>query len=338
VRVLHVINSLAGGGAERLVTQLLPRLRERKIEVQLLVLSGLDDERAAQLARAGVRVYCSQRRLYSPLQVFAIARLMRSVEVVHAHLFPSLLWVAIAARLCRVRAIYTEHSTNNRRRQHGLLRLVDALAYRQYTKIVCISQGVKEQLVDYLRATEAKSEIVYNGIDLRRFPEVQPGQEQWIVCVANLLEYKGQDVLIQAMPLLPDKTQLALAGRGPLEAELRELARSSGVMERIRFLGYVEDIATVYRRARICVIPSLWEGFGMVAVEAMASGVPEVVGEAGLLFDAGNPADLADKVSTLLKSPTLWNEKRRLGIERSRRFSIERMADEYCRIYAHAHD
>ncbi len=85
----------------------------------------------------------------------------------------------------------------------------------------------------------------------------------------------------------------------------------------------------------------------MVAVEAMASGVPvvasriaglsEVVGEAGLLFEVGNPTDLADKISMLWKSPALWAEKRRLGIERSRSFSIERMADEYCRIYAGTH-
>ncbi len=348
MRVLHVINSLAGGGAERLLAQLLPRLRERGLEVELLVLSGAENERLARLARDGIKVHRSKRWLYSPLQVFTIAKLLRSANLVHAHLFPSLLWVALAVRLGRVRAIYTEHSTNNRRRRHGLLRIADALAYRQYAKLICISEGVKEQLVGYLRSTEAKSEIVYNGIDLRGFAEVRPdGQEQWIVCIANLLEYKGQEVLIRAVPMLPDGIQVALAGRGPLEGRLRELASSLGVMERIQFLGYMEDVAAVYRRGKVCVIPSLWEGFGMVAVEAMASGVPvvasriaglsEVVGEAGLLFEVGNPTDLADKISMLWKSPALWAEKRRLGIERSRSFSIERMADEYCRIYAGTH-
>ena len=84
----------------------------------------------------------------------------------------------------------------------------------------------------------------------------------------------------------------------------------------------------------------------MVAVEAMASGVPvvasripglsEIVGEAGSLFEAGNPSDLADKITTLLKSPALWSAQRRKGIERALEFSIDRMAEEHCRLYGAA--
>jgi glycosyltransferase involved in cell wall biosynthesis len=258
--------------------------------------------------------------------------------------------VAIAALFFPKKlAIYTEHSTTNRRRKHGPLRLVDALAYGRYSRIVCISQGVKETLAGHLRRIEAKAIVVHNGIDLARFtarPVSRPAREQGrlVVCVGNLLPGKGQDILLKAIALLPGDVHVAFAGRGPLEERLRKLARNLGVLERVRFLGYVDDVSSVYKAARVCVVPSSWEGFGMAAVEAMASGVPvvasripglsEVVGEAGSLFEAGNPSDLAAKISTLLKSARLWARQRRKGIERAREFSIDRMAEEHCRLYA----
>ncbi len=346
-----MINSLTGGGAEKLLTQLLPKLWEQRVEVEVLLLTGSENELTAILARNGIPVrYSHSKRLYSPAQVLSIRKCLRSFEIIHAHLFPAFLWVAIAVLfLPKKAAIYTEHSTTNRRRKHGFLKLIDSLAYSRYSRIVCISRGVKETLVSYLPGTEAKSIVVHNGIDLRRFtagadPVPAQGQGSLVVCVANLLPGKGQEVLLRAMPLLPDNVQAALAGRGPLEEKLRKLARDLGVLERVRFLGYLKEVSSIYDEAWLCVIPSLWEGFGMVAVEAMASGVPvvasripglsEVVGEAGLLFEAGNPSDLADKISALLKSPGLWAENRRRGIERAGKFSIERMAEEYRRIYS----
>jgi glycosyltransferase involved in cell wall biosynthesis len=240
-------------------------------------------------------------------------------------------------------AIYTEHSTTNRRRNSGLLRLVDYWAYDRYARIVCISQGVKQRLVGHLGGIGQKAVVIHNGIDLGRFTAGSaPGK--LVVCVANLLPYKGQEVLLRALSLLPEEVRVELAGRGPLEQRLRELAAELGLRERVRFLGYVQEVTTLYRTASICVVPSLWEGFSLAAVEAMASGVPvvasgvpglaEVVGEAGLLFEAGNPQDLAEKISALLCSPELWAEKRAQGLERAREFSIERTAGEYCRLYA----
>ena len=348
-----MINSLAGGGAEKLLTDLLPRLRDRGIEVELLLLGGSRNELTARLERAGIPVrFSAAKRLYSPLQVRTVLAALRSFEIVHAHLFPTFLWVAIAALFLPEKiAIYTEHSTTNRRRKHGLFRLVDALAYGRYSRIVCISQGVKETLARHLRRVEGKAVVIHNGIDLARFAagiDSQPaqGQGKLVVCVANLLQYKGQEVLIRALPLLPGEVHVDFAGEGLRKEPLRELARELGVLQRVRFLGYVDEVSSVYREARVCVIPSLWEGFGMAAVEAMASGVPvvasripglaEVVGEAGLLFEAGNPSDLAEKISTLLKSAGLWARQREKGIERARGFSVDRMAEEHSRLYAAA--
>ncbi len=353
MRVLHVINSLAGGGAEKLLADLLPRLRDQGMEVELLLLGGARNPLTARLERAGVPIRFSRAgSLYSPLQILAIRAALRSFDLVHAHLFPTFLWVALAVlSLPGKPAVYTEHSTTNRRRRPGPFKLLDRLAYGRYARVVCISQGVKQTLSGHLARIEQKAVVIHNGIDLARFsaePDPRPASasSSLVVCVANLLSGKGQEVLLRAIPLLPADAQVALAGRGPLEGRLRELARGLGILERVRFLGYVEEISSVYRAARICVIPSSWEGFGMAAVEAMASGVPvvasrvpglaEVVGEAGLLFEAGNPADLAGKISALWSSPELWARQRGKGIQRAREFSIDRMAEGHSRLYAAA--
>ncbi len=345
MRVLHVINSLAGGGAEKLLADLLPRLRERGVEAELLLLAGLPNEQTARLVQAGIPVHFSRvRHLYSTLQVRAIRETLRPFQLVHAHLFPAFLWVALAVRLLPGKvALYTEHSTTNRRRKRSLFKLVDSFAYGRYARIVCISRGVQQTLSGYMPRLAGKAIVIHNGIDFSRFAP-GPGQGREVACVANLLPYKGQEVLLRAAPLLPADVRIVLAGRGPLERRLRELAAGLGVQERVRFPGYVEDVAAIYRAARVCVVPSSWEGFGMAAVEAMASGVPvvasripglaEVVGEAGLLFEAGNPVDLAEKLNALLGSGALWAEKRKRGIERAGEFSIDRMAEEYHRLYA----
>jgi glycosyltransferase involved in cell wall biosynthesis len=359
VRVLHVINCLAGGGAENLLMQLLPKLKVRGIIVELLLLAGSENEQSRLLADVGIKINYTRRKwLYSPLQVISIIKHLKAFDIVHAHLFPSFLWVAIARRLVRwPKAVYTEHSTHNRRRKNRLFKFFDSMAYSQYEKIVCISGGVRESLIGYLRANQSKTEVIYNGIDLPRFcgegrGRLLIGDEgilsavkgQLLLCVANFLNGKGQEVLLRAMQLLPDSVHAAFVGKGPLKKTLRQLACRLNVQARVHFPGYIRDIQRVYADGRICIIPSLWEGFSIVAVEAMASGVPvvasripglsEIVGDAGILFKPGDSMDLAKCISTLLKSTRIWEEQRRKGLKRAKDFSIDRTADQYCQLYS----
>ncbi len=359
MRVLHVINRLAGGGAENLLLQLLPKLKSRGIDVELLLLTGLEGERSRLLTKAGIKVHHPGRKwLYSPLQISSVLARLKDFDLVHAHLFPSLLWVAIAKKLARApKAVYTEHSTHNRRRKNPLFRFVDHLAYGQYERIVCISDGVRASLASYLRARHLVFEVIYNGIDLPKFTRgVDGGQKhnldgipssdqgQILICVANLLNGKGQEVLLRAMQRLPADAHAVFVGQGPLERPLRQLACKLGVQARTHFLGFINDVQRVYEVGKICVIPSLWEGFSIVAVEAMANGVPvvasripglsEVVGDAGLYFEPGDSMDLAEKICRLLELPTVLEEHRRKGLQRALEFSIERTADRHYHLYS----
>jgi glycosyltransferase involved in cell wall biosynthesis len=353
MRVLHVINSLERGGAEHLLVQLLPALSEHGVAADLLVLSRTADDYCRVLAERGIRIFESGvRALHSPLQAAAVASRMSGYDVVHAHLFPTLLWTALAKALRRAPpVVYTEHSTSNRRRAMGLMRPVDAFSYGRLAKIICISQGVRDSLVGYLRWLQDRVAVIHNGIGLHRYQSSMPLPDTELpasaplrlLCVANLIRAKGHKSLLKAMRRLPPEVHLLLAGSGPLEASLRQLIRALDLERRVHFLGFRPDVDRLYKSCAALVLPSVWEGFSLVAVEAMASGLPvvasrvpglqEVVGDAAELFKPSDPEELARCIRRVLSSAELRSALRERGIRRSELFSIDRTAEQHASLY-----
>lgn len=135
---------------------------------------------------------------------------------------------------------------------------------------------------------EIPIDVIYNGIDIeefRPFEGVRYGPPT-ILCVARLIQRKGIDYLIKALPVIskahPD-VRLVIVGEGNMEQELKKLVSELGVKERVDFRGYVrhDELPGIYREADIFVLPSLWEGMSNTLLEAIASGLPVVVTETG---------------------------------------------------------
>ena len=138
----------------------------------------------------------------------------------------------------------------------------------------------------------------------------------WVLALSRLHEKKGLDILLQALVELPGCVAW-LAGDGPLEGDLKALAAKLGVAERVRFLGWRTDRGALLRAADICVLPSRYEPFGTVMLEAWAAGTPLVAaasqGPAALIADGGNgllvPIDdvaaLAGAIQRLIADRTL---------------------------------
>jgi glycosyltransferase involved in cell wall biosynthesis len=159
--------------------------------------------------------------------------------------------------------------------------------------------------------------------------------------VGRLAPQKGQRHLIRAMPLLLERVPRAhavIAGGGDLEEFLRDLAEEMGVAEHVHVLGARKDVPELMHAMDVFAMPSIWEGFGLVLLEAMAAGrpivasrvatIPEVVvdGETGLLVPAGDPLALAEALAQLADQPALATRFGEAGRERLRRqFSIEKM-------------
>jgi phosphatidylinositol alpha-1,6-mannosyltransferase len=140
-----------------------------------------------------------------------------------------------------------------------------------------------------------------------------------VLCVGRLVQHKGIEQLIDAMPLLPPPARLLIVGEGDMRAQFEERARASAASDRITFLGRAThaELPDIYRGCDVFVLPSVsrLEAFGIVALEAMASGLPvvasdipgvrEVVEEGveGRLANPLDPRDLADKINDLLVDP-----------------------------------
>ncbi len=185
--------------------------------------------------------------------------------------------------------------------------------------------------------------VILNGIDLARFPaSAEPSGPPWrLLAVGRLTVQKGLDVLIEAMRYLPPEVSLDILGEGPDRACLTASAASLG--GRVRFVGWTDDVPAWLRRSHVVVLPSRWEGFGLVAIEAMAVGRPlvasrvqglsEALGPCALTVPPEDPVALADAIHDLVRSTARRSELRECGSERSRRFDIRRTVAAYEVLY-----
>jgi len=144
---------------------------------------------------------------------------------------------------------------------------------------VAVSPTTKAMLLDL--GVEEPVAIVPNGVDIEKVRKVRPSPEgSDLICIARLIPDKHVDVLIGAVALLKESIpsiRCTIVGRGPEEERLKAQVSSSGLDKNIRFTGFVRDqdeILALLKASRLCVLPSTREGFGMVALEALACGVP----------------------------------------------------------------
>lgn len=359
MKVLQVIDSLRLGGAEVLLVQLHERFREHGIECEYYLLHSDNGPLEQKLLRHGARIYSPcHASVYSPLHIRSLSRHFRShaYDIIHVHLFPAQLWTAIAARLAGAVAplVTTEHSTRNRRRTR-YWRPVDRLMYAQYERIACISPATLESLLQWCPQVTSRAIECPNGIDIDEFSLAAPLDKRntfsvsqadpVILSVGRLESEKDHQTSIRALISVPN-AHLAIAGTGTLLSELRALAERLGVAERVHFLGVRNDVGNLLKTADLFVQASSWEGFGISALEAMASGLPviasdvpglaEVVAGGGLLFPPGNHQRLSECITSLFQNPRRRCELACSGQRRAKEFSIAKTRDRYEELYRSA--
>jgi glycosyltransferase involved in cell wall biosynthesis len=240
-------------------------------------------------------------------------RLLRQrAGILHTHLVHADVLCLPAGAAARIPVRVSSKHGFNDFRGNRLVAAADRAAARFAHAQIAISDG----LADYLAATEgfdrAAFEVVHYGIAAGGEPPPPP-QPTRLAAVGRLIPIKGLDVLLRAFALargrVPGLT-LEIAGAGPLDAELRAAAP-----EGVTFLGRVEDVAAVYERNAVVVVPSRGEGFGMVALEAAergraaivsrVGGLPEIVvdGETGVVVPPEDDRALADAIVALAGDP-----------------------------------
>ncbi len=210
--------------------------------------------------------------------------------------------------------------------------------------IVCNSQATAQDLVDFYGIKSQKITPIPLGYDPGHFkPQIEPAQGTYFLYVGRQDPYKNLHRLITAFAALPQKEdyQLWLAGTSDPRyvPQLQQVAESLGVSEQVKFLGYVsyQELPLLYSQALALVFPSLWEGFGIPVLEAMACGtpvitsnissLPEVVGDAGILVDPYNISALTAALSTVAQDSQLRSKMRNLSLKRASQFSWQQTGE-----------
>jgi glycosyltransferase involved in cell wall biosynthesis len=336
------------GGAERQVLLLAKGLVQRGWRVSVVALSGLGGEAAGELRLANVEFTSLGMRkgLADPRGWLRFHRWLKEHEpdVVHAHL-PHAAWMARWSRLASpVRVMVdTLHSsatgTIGRRlgyRWSGWL--ADA--------VTAVSQAVAETHLAAGMVDATKLRVLPNGVDalalrsgeteasmLRRDSDLDRAF-LWLAA-GRLHPVKDYETLLRAMVSVPEPAQLAIAGSGPCESDLRQLSIALGLAGRVRFLGFEPDVSRWMRAADGFVLSSRWEGLPMALLEAAACGLPvvatdvpgtrEVVveGRTGWLAPAASPEALAERMRAVMEMSV---EDRKAVCEQAMRLVAERFS------------
>lgn len=353
MKVLHIINSFEGGGAEKLTLQL----------HELFLRQGLESHALSLMqSSAGDLANTYSLGLISPYRISVFFKLyfylkqphLRNLDIIHVHLFPAQIIVLLIIKILGIQAklITTEHSTFNKRRKHFIGKIVDFIIYNYYQKIICISQGTLTSLIQWQPQIKNKIAVIYNGIDLQcdyyNFTIKPKNEIPIIVSVGRLVELKNYERAILALSKMSEqKFEYWIVGSGFLEQHLKNLVKTLNLSTKVKFLGYQNNVPEILRQADIFLQTSLWEGFGLAVVEAMATGLPVIVSnvsglkevvsnsdfETGFLIDPLSEDDITNKISKLLNNPSLRIDMGKNARIQSTKFDIHRTAEEYINLY-----
>lgn len=351
MKVLHIIPNLGAGGAEKLLVDLVKYMSMENIECEVIILSTENHFHLNSFNEMNIKVYIApNKNVYSMNNIVFIYKILKthSYDIVHTHLFAAQLFTPLAKFFARNSAVFltTEHSTHNKRRDVKPFRILDYFMYKSYDGIISITKETNDNLNSYLISTKNKSNIVENGIDLNNYYEAKPlpldlidkrlkSSDKIILMVAGMREQKDQETFIRASKYLPDKYKLVLVGSGEREAEVHEYAKD---YDNIFFLGERYDIAELMKSSYCFVLSSHWEGFGLVVIEAAASGLPVIASNVdglnsvvqsigGNLFEPKNSKDLANKILEL--------ESKEINIDRTNlaKYSVKKTVEGYLNYY-----
>ena len=360
MRILQVITSLKMGGAEKLVSELVPALTAKGHVVDVALFDGADTPFKRDLIAAGVSVvsFSNGGSVYNPKRILQLRRIIRNYDIVHTHNAAPQFAAAVLGRKTSAFLITTEHSTSNRRRVMKLFpRALDRWMYRRYDRIVCISDKATENLITYLGGTFPASRIstIYNGVDLEKFRKAKPfnrhlispsSEKKYVVTmVAGFRPAKDQDSLIRAISKLPpDEYELWLVGDGPRRRDLERLVSDLHV-KNVFFLGIRNDVPAILKTSDLIVMSSHYEGLSLSSIEGMCGGKPfvasdvdglhEVVKGAGVLFPHENDSMLAKIIEDLRLSKDLADRIANACKKRADLYDIRKTVEAYHRMYSH---
>jgi len=358
MKVLQIINSLDAGGAEKLLLETIPLYNQKGIKMDILVLNGNDYPfmKELKLTNSCQIFSLGSGSVYNPLHIFKIISYLKKYQIAHVHLFPAQYWAVLAKWISfsKVKLVFTEHNTHNRRMSSPVFKICDKIIYSGYKKVVCITSEVKRILEQHLGKSGDKFPVIENGVNLKNIKEAIPytktdilpeiaEEDKLLIQVSAFREQKDQVTLIKSLTALPENVKLILVGDGALRKDCENLVKELKLEKRIFFLGLRMDVLNLLKTADIVVLSSKYEGLSLSSMEGMASGKPfvasdvpglhDVVKNAGILFPQGDEKALSTAILKLLDDKQYYEMTVQKCLQRAEEYDIIKMVNKHIQLY-----
>lgn len=326
-KVLIFGSSTKLAGSELKILEFIKRFNRDKLSVEAAFLyeSDIIDKKIETL---GVKVKCFDIKDKGLIRTtFAIKKHLakEKYDFIYCFGYKVNFIVRLLLLFCSKTKIFTAVEST-KKDLNILAALFDKLTSFKVSKYICVSESAQKVLMRRNKINKGKAVIIKNGIDLSKFNNPKDkneiikalnmniAEEDFIVCcIGNFRKAKGQDILLEACNKLKDYKDIKyiFVGDGELRKEYEKIICNFAIEEKVIMLGVREDIEDIIKTFDIMVVPSRWEGFGLVVLEAMASHIPVVASKVdglleliqdgfnGMLFEKENSEDLSHKILIL---------------------------------------
>lgn len=361
-RVLHLIDTTGPGGAETVFLSLIRGLGPEWESVPVVAGPGWVEDSVRAAGFRPLMIPSSGRFDVPYLRRLKRAVRAHRIDLIQSHLFSTTLYGGLAGRIRRVPVIGTFHGDPDIRATGWQGRLRYRLIRANTARVVCVSESLRNRTMERAGFRPRELEVIPNGIDTRVF---RPGDATGlrdslgippntflVGSVGNVRPAKDYETLLRAARLVKDRVgdgaHFLVAGQRtrPLFDGIEALQRELGLEGNVSFLGFRDDIPDLLRAMDIFLLTSSNEGFSLVTVQAMATGLPVVAtrsggpegiledGREGFLRSAGNAEALAEAILRLRNDPVRAHRFGEAGLETARkRFSLEAMVEKYEDLY-----
>ncbi len=365
-KILFVIPSFSGGGAERVLINILKYI-DRKRFNPLVVTFTLDNDYRDELPDdLDIRCLGKKNALDSFRLVLKLAKIIRKEKpslIVSFLSYTNYLTIA-ASKLSRTGkpVVISERNTLSKSlswtRFGFLKRILTNLLYRYAAGIITVSEGVKEDLCGNFKVSGDKCRVIYNPVDIEKIDRLakenieHPWYREDIPVVAacgRLIPQKNYPLLLKAMAGVMKKTaaRLVILGTGGKQMELERLAGTLGIEENVFFAGFKKNPYKYIAGSDIFVLSSDWEGCPNALLEAMAcgtavistscpSGPKEILSDGlnGILVPVGDIKAMADGVLRLIRDENFRKSLAQEGKKRCRDFDVKKIVKEYEKVFS----
>lgn len=361
-KIMFVIPSLAGGGAEKVIVLILRHLDRTRFEPIVVVFSAVNDYKEDIPPDVRIISLNKKNRFDNLRLVPALSSVIRAErpDLICSFLYYAN-YISVLARKISgldIPLVFTEHANlSERTKKPRLLSLTMMLVKKLYPSadcIVSVSKGVKDDLVANFGILQERSFIIHNPIEIDRIQVLtkEEVEHPWfkerrpvIIACGRLTAQKNYPLLLRAFNIASKEItdlRLIILGEGLLKQELIAYAEELGISDKVAFMGFQKNPFKYIARAKVLVLSSLYEGFGNVLAETMAcgtaaistrcpSGPDEIItdGVNGILVPVDDDVGMADAILRLLKDENLRMRIAKAGRKRARDFMAEKIVKKY---------